>query len=386
MLWAPLSEIYGRLWVYHGTNVGFILFTIACALAPSLDSLIGFRFLAGFFGSCNIANGAGSFADMMPPERRGVFLSLYVLGPICGPVIGPVIGGFLSAAEGWRWVFWLVAILAGFVAILMAVVCRETYAPVLLQRKVERLRKERGNSRLAAKDQTQDTPWAILRHGIVRPLRLLILSPVGLVCALYMAIVYGILNLLFTSISSVYIENYGFAPNISGLAYLGLGIGSFLGMTTVGATSDKYVASRAAKNGGQRRPEDRIILTPIGSLLMPAGLFIYGWTAQYKVHWIVPIIAEGIIGLGLMTVFFSTILYIVDSFTVFAASALAANGFIRAIGGGLLPLAGLTLYSSLGVGWGNSVLGFIALVIFPISLILLKYGAYLREKFPVKKL
>jgi multidrug resistance protein len=386
MLWAPLSEIYGRLWVYHGTNIGFILFTIACALAPSLDSLIGFRFLAGFFGSCNIANGAGSFADMMRPERRGIFLSLYVLGPICGPVIGPVIGGFLSAAEGWRWVFWLVAILAGVVAICMAVVCRETYAPVLLQRKVKRLQRERGNPRLVAKDQTQDTPWAILRHGIVRPLRLLILSPVGLVCALYMAIVYGILNLLFTSISSVYIENYGFAPNISGLAYLGLGIGSFLGMMTVGTTSDKYVARQAAKNGGQRRPEDRIILTPIGSLLMPAGLFIYGWTAQYKVHWIVPIISEGIIGLGLMTVFFSTILYIVDSFTVFAASALAANGFIRAIGGGLLPLAGLTLYSSLGVGWGNSVLGFIALLIFPISVILLRYGAYLREKFPVKKL
>src|SRR5207244_1162515 len=98
--------------------------------------------VAGFFGSCIIANGAGSFADMMPPQRRGVFLSLYILGPICGPVIGPVGGGFLSAAKGWRWVFWLVAIVAGFVATMMLVFTRETYAPVLLQRKVNRLRRE----------------------------------------------------------------------------------------------------------------------------------------------------------------------------------------------------------------------------------------------------
>ena len=47
-----------------------------------MGSLIAFRFLAGFFGSCILANGDGSFADMMPAERRGVFLSLFVMGPI----------------------------------------------------------------------------------------------------------------------------------------------------------------------------------------------------------------------------------------------------------------------------------------------------------------
>jgi multidrug resistance protein len=386
LIWAPLSEIYGRLYVYHGTNVGFIVFTIACAVAPSLSSLIGFRFVAGFFGSCIIANGAGSFADMMPPQRRGVFLSLYILGPICGPVIGPVGGGFLSAAKGWRWVFWLVAIVAGFVATMMLVFTRETYAPVLLQRKVNRLRRETGNTRLSAKNTNALSPGAVLRHAIVRPMKLLALSPIGLICSLYMAIVYGILNLLFTSISQVYQENYDFAPNISGLAFLGLGIGSFLGMTIVSATSDRYMARQAERNGGERKPEDRIILQPIGAVLMPAGLFIYGWTAQYKIHWIVPILGEGVTGLGLMMIFFSTILYIVDSFTVFAASALAANGLIRSIGGGLLPLAGLTLYSKLGVGWGNSVLGFIALTILPISLLLIRYGEHLRNRFPVKSL
>lgn len=66
----------------HLTNVAFVAFTVACALAPSMGSLIAFRFFAGFFGSCILANGGASLADMMPAERRGVFLSLYVMGPI----------------------------------------------------------------------------------------------------------------------------------------------------------------------------------------------------------------------------------------------------------------------------------------------------------------
>ncbi|KAI6081343.1 major facilitator superfamily domain-containing protein [Hypoxylon rubiginosum] len=225
MIWAPLSEIYGRLWIYHITNVGFIAFTVACAVAPSMSSLLGFRFLAGLFGSCIITNCGGSFADMLPAEKRGVVMSFFILGPILGPIIGPVGGGFLATKMGWRWVFWLVAIVAGLVAVMMLLFSRETYGPVILQRRAARLRKETGNPRLHAKNRYGLSPWAVVRHDIVRPFRLLIRSPISIVCALYMAFVYGILHLLITSISQVYQETYGFAPNISGLAFLGLGIG-----------------------------------------------------------------------------------------------------------------------------------------------------------------
>jgi multidrug resistance protein len=104
---APLSEIYGRLMVYHLCNVGFIAFLVACALAPSLNSLIAFRFLSGVFGSCPLTNGGGSIADMIVQEKRGAAMAAFSIGPLFGPVVGPVAGGFLAAAEGWRWVFWL---------------------------------------------------------------------------------------------------------------------------------------------------------------------------------------------------------------------------------------------------------------------------------------
>lgn len=96
---APLSEIYGRVPVYHGCNVGFIAFVIGCALAPSMDVMIAFRFLSGLFGSCVVTNGGGSLADMFPQERRAAAMSAFTVGPLFGPIVGPVVGGFVSFAS-----------------------------------------------------------------------------------------------------------------------------------------------------------------------------------------------------------------------------------------------------------------------------------------------
>ncbi|KAJ4002921.1 hypothetical protein NW766_012570 [Fusarium irregulare] len=87
---APLSEMYGRLPLYHVCNVLFVIFNVACALAPNLGGLIAFRLLAGLAGSCPLTIGAGSLADMISKEKRGAAMSSWALGPLFGPVIGPV--------------------------------------------------------------------------------------------------------------------------------------------------------------------------------------------------------------------------------------------------------------------------------------------------------
>lgn len=68
-------------------------------------------------------------------ERRGGAIALFALGPILGPVIGPVVGGYLVAARGWRWVFWVFTMISGILQIHCCLALSETYPPVLLKRR-----------------------------------------------------------------------------------------------------------------------------------------------------------------------------------------------------------------------------------------------------------
>lgn len=300
---APMSEIYGRNIVYHICNICFVAFLIGCALAPSLNTLIVFRFFSGVFGSCPLTNGGGSITDMISQEKRAAAMSAFSVGPLLGPIIGPVAGGFLSAAKGWRWVFWVLSIVAGFVTVAMMVLMRETYAPVIIQRKVERLRKETGNQLLRSKLDMGLSPSDYFKRSIIRPMKMLFQSPIVAVLALYMAVVYGYLYLMFTSITQVFQKFYGFNTQTAGLVFLGLGIGSMTGLTIFSSTSDKHLKKMSEKEGQGLKPEYRLQLLPLGAVLLPVGLFIYGWTAQYRVHWIAPIIGTGIIGVGNLIIF-----------------------------------------------------------------------------------
>jgi hypothetical protein len=135
----------------------------------------------------------------------------------------------------------------------------------------------------------------------------------------------------------------------------------------------------AKRNGGEMKPEYRLPPLIPGGLLMPIGLFWYGWSAQYKTHWIVPITGTVFLGMGMITTFMPVGTYPVDAFTIYAASAMAANTVLRSLGGALLPLSGRKMYEALGLGWGNSLLAFIALGLTPAIWFLIKYGEQIRR-------
>ena len=118
---------------------------------------------------------------------------------------------------------------------------------------------------------------------------------------MFMAIVYGYLYLLFTTITEVFEGQYGFSPGIVGLTYLGLGLGMFGGLALFGIASDWLVKKKSVD--GQMKPEYRLPPMIPGTLLIPMGLFVYGWSAEKQVHWIVPIIGTSLVGLGLLATF-----------------------------------------------------------------------------------
>lgn len=108
---APLSELYGRLWLYHGSNIAWLAFSLGCAFSTNITSFLIFRFLAGCAGSVPMTCGGGTVADLVPAKDRGKYMAVWGLGPQLGPIIGPIVGGFMSQAVGWRWTFRLLSIL-----------------------------------------------------------------------------------------------------------------------------------------------------------------------------------------------------------------------------------------------------------------------------------
>jgi len=91
------------------------------------------------------------------------------------------------------------------------------------------------------------------------------------------------------------------------------------------------------------------------------------------------IIGTGFCGLGIYFVLISIQMYLVDAFTLYAVSAIAANVVVRSVFGTVIPLAGPALYTRLGTGWASTLLAFLALLFAPSSIFLLKYGEALRK-------
>lgn len=400
LLISPASEIVGRKPVYMVCNVMFLIFTIACAVAGSMNQLIVFRFFAGAFGVCPVTLGGASIADLIVPEKRGIALSLFALGPLLGPVIGPIAGAYLAAAMGWRWTFWIIAMAvsgteivegdytnicqwgAGGVAHL--IFTKETFATVLLERKTQALRKSTDNFDLRSRLDSGLSPKQAITRALVRPMKLLTRSPIVTLMSIYTAIIYGILYLLFTTYTFVYEGQYGFSSSTVGLSYISTGIGFFVGLAFIGGTADRIFKALKEKNNGVAKPEYRLPPLLIGAWFVPAGLFLYGWTAQYHIQWAVPMLGGLLFGVGMIASLLCLQNYLIDAFGMYAASALAANTLLRSIVGGLLPLAGLKMYNALGLGWGNSLIGFLALAMIPIPFVFYKYGEAIRNKYPVK--
>lgn len=376
LILSPLSEIYGRRRVIDAGNWFFVVWQIGCALAPNLSSLIVFRFFAGIGGAACITIGGGVVSDLFIPEKRGAASAAFAMGPLFGPVIGPITGGFIAQRAGWRYVFWVILAASGVAAICMTLWSEETNPEIILKYKTEKLKKETGNENLVSwydKDKKVLTPTQTIIHGLMRPLRMLFTSPICALMCLYMSTVYGVMYLLFTSLTLVFGWQYGWSPEISGLSYMGIGIGFFSGLAIQAKLSDKVLLKLAKANGGVAEPEMRLPLCAAFSLLIPAALFWYGWSTDYKVHWIVPILGMVPFGIGMMGVFLPVQTYMIDAFPNYAASAIAALTSTRSILGAFLPMAGTPMYQKLGLGWGNSLLGFIALALGGCVFCLYKY-------------
>ena len=222
-----------------------------------------------------------------------------------------------------------------------------------------------------------------MKRSLTRPFKLLGTQQIVQVLALYMAYLYGIMYLVLSTFPTLWTIRYNESVGIGGLNYISLGLGFFLGTQICAPLNDKMYMRLKRRNNNVGIPEFRIPLMVPGSLLVPIGLFTYGWAANFHTHWIFPNIGTALFAAGNIICFQCIQTYLVDSYTLYSASAVASATVLRSLAGFAFPLFAPIMYASLDYGWGNSVLGFIALGIgLPAPFLLWKFGQILRERSP----
>lgn len=379
---GPLSEMYGRVPVLQISNLFYFIFNLACGFAQTTGQMLAFRFLSGLGGSAPLAIGGGVLGDCWRPEERGRAISVYSLAPLIGPAAGPIAGGFIAENTTWRWVFWATCIADAGIQILGLFFLQETYTPKLLQRKTKRLRKETGNTELRSEFDDHNIPLRTrLSTSLQRPFRMITTQPIIIVLALYMAYLYGLTYLVLSTYPTLWTTRYHESVGIGGLNYISLGLGYFLGAQICAPLNDRLYRRLKARNHGVGKPEFRIPILVACSILTPIGLFWYGWSAQARIHWIMPNLGQVFLSAGIIVGFQAIQTYIVDAYTRFAASGIAAATVLRSLAGFGFPLFAPAMYKALDYGWGDSLLGFVALGVgVPAPLLLWRYGEALRGR------
>jgi multidrug resistance protein len=386
LIFAPLSETFGRRNLYLVCFAVFALLQIPTALAPNIAFLIVVRSVSGFFGSVGIANGGGTISDMfVPSERAGVF-GWYLIGPLLGPTLGPLFGGVIVQRLGWRWIFWVMTVVCLVNTIAGYFFLRETYAPVILARLKRRCEDgNRAGDTINYQFEGEDSRplRQKLAHSLSRPPRIFI-QPIVAVMSVYQALIFGTTYSIYTNMQDIYSGTYGFSTEKVGLLYLGPGLGFLFAVWFLVPRIDDVYNKLTAKHNEKAQPEFRLPLANIGAVFIPISLFWFAWSVEKKVHWFASIVPTFFYGIGQVMILNTTQNYYIDSFESYAASAIAAGTVFRSLIGGLVPLIAPGLFEQLGYGWGISVFGFVSLALAPAPILFYVYGERIRERFTLK--
>ncbi|GAO47619.1 hypothetical protein G7K_1819-t1 [Saitoella complicata NRRL Y-17804] len=380
LVFSPLSEMYGRRPMYFASFFLYTVFNIPCALAPNIGALLACRFICGLFASAPLTLAGGSISDIWPIAVRGKAIAYFAAAPYAGPVLGPLVGGWVGLKCGWRWVLWVNMIFAGVMWVLGSLL-PETYAPVILGRRAKKMREETGSDKYVTEHELGAKSFKeALKETMVRPFVMLFVEPVLLFMSVYIAMIYAMLYAFFFAYPVVFGETHGFNDGLIGVTFVGILIGAVFAVITTPYLERIYLRTAAKRPGGVATPEDRLPGMIFACPFVPVSLFIFGWTAYPHVSWVGPAIAGIPFGYGMVLIYYAANNYIIDSFSKYVASALAAKTVVRSGGGVGLAMATFPLYHNLGNQWASSLLGFIAIGMCAVPLIFYKWGAAIRAR------
>ena len=380
---APLSETFGRKCVFVATTPIFVFFMLGGGFSGNITSLTVCRFFAGMFSSSNINNASATILDYSEARHRGVILGVYYSLPSLGAALAPLVGGFILGVKGWRWTQWsAIIITAGFYVPVLFM--RETYKKVILRRRAVRM----GLSDTASQRMSPIRALSYFFTTLIqRPLHMLLTEPIVSLVSLYNGMIFGILYTFVTSVPWVFRHYYGFDKRGQSLSYLGLTIGTLTACVPFALIDIRFYQRRLRQwkqthnADEQMPPEHRLLPAMAGSLPLPASLLIAGWTAQYRAHWIIPILFQGLTMLSSLLVYEGANLFMLDAYgPLYGASASAAMMLSRYVLSAAFPMFALRMFQALGAGWANTILAVLTLFMAPVPWCFWVFGERLRRR------
>ncbi|EJT97844.1 MFS general substrate transporter [Dacryopinax primogenitus] len=365
LLWGPLSESYGRRPIFIIAFVFYTIWQVAAALSRSTGQILVFRFLGGTFAAAPLTNAGAVLADIWDADTRGEAMAIFTLAPFAGPALGPIVSGYMSVAHvTWRWLFWLLSIFAGACTVAIIFCLPETYTPVLLVSRAKTIRLKTGETRyFAALERAEVSLRKRLSLVLGRPFKILFLEPMLIAITIYMS--FG----------------HGMNSGVSGLMFLPLFLGGCAGVALyIWGFNPRYERFMRMCDPRPVPPERRLEMAIVGGPLFAISFFWFGWTSYPSISFWSPMMATFPLGIGITLIFLSLFNYIIDAYLLVAASALAGSTVVRSSFGAGFPMFATQMFDKLSPRWPSTLLGCIALLMIPIPVILMRYGAFLRRK------
>ncbi|KAL1632766.1 hypothetical protein SLS58_011329 [Diplodia intermedia] len=382
---GPFSETFGRTIVYMGSLAIYSIWIMAAGLAPNFGAQIVFRFLAGCSASTPLTCAGGSVSDMYNGLEKTWGFPLFAVAAFGGPVLGPVIGAYIGPSPliSWRWSEWIMLVTSGLVLTMLFFCMPETFSPVLLQWKAQQLRKITGDHRFQAEHEiVEATLFTRLKVAMTRPF-LMITEPIIMLMTLYLSVIYIVLFTFLDGYAYIFQETYGISQGLTNIIFVAMFIGIVMAVFLVPVVyriTVRDLERAKAKGAAFFNPETRLWYAMLGAApAIPIALFWQGWTARVSISIWSPIIATALFGYGIIGIFLSAYMYIIDSYEMYAASALTFVTLVRYFAAGGMTVVGIPFYENMGVPYTLTILACISALMTPIPYALYKWGHLVRK-------
>ncbi|KAJ5377055.1 Major facilitator superfamily domain general substrate transporter [Penicillium cosmopolitanum] len=398
MVLAPFSEINGRRPIFIASGVLFVACLLACGGTHIFAGLLIARFFQGVGGSTFSTMVGGVISDIYHAEDRNTPMALFSGSALFGTGLAPLLAGAVVTHTSWRWIYYSHAMVSAVFVVIIFFFFKETRGSVLLSRKAkalnayyEQLEKaghhgvfmssddssEKVVKRIRWKvksDEQRDSLATMIQISVYRPFHMLVTEPVVFFFSVWVSFSWATLYLQFSSVPLVFRTNHGFNVEQTGAVFTAMCVGVVL-ITIISITQEK-IAARFGKLSSSA--EGRLYFVCVESILLPIGLFWFGWSSFPSVHWIVPSMAVGCATMGIFSIYLATFNYLADVYHRYASSAIAAQSCCRNLLGGVFPLVTTAMFTNLGFPEASSLLGAIGAVLTLVPWVLAFYGPRIR--------